>query len=193
MQPVDENDGITPEGRRRLEGLRVTADPPDGLEQEVVAVLRRRGAFDTHLRFRWVPWFAAAAAVALAFLAGRSTGKAPGIPGRDVAPGRQYVMMMLVGPTLDASPSGDEPSRAEEAQQWADELRRSGRFVLGDEFDSRVRLITADATLTHTIETEMVGLVVVVAKDMAEAEAIARSSPFVQHGGTIAIHSGLPP
>lgn len=186
---MTEERGWTDEERRALRGLGEEAGLPPGLEGRIVdAAADRdlvRGEGERAPRRR--PWgraaLAAAAAVAL-FLGGAWLGPELGGPGAPAGAERpRFLFLLHEGPGFDAS--GDV---AGEYVRWVIRMRGAGRAVDGEELSPAERVAGADsAAAGGSGPGRPTGYFVVEARDLEEAEEIAREHPHVRRGGTIEV------
>ncbi len=166
---------MTPEELdEKLAHLPADAPPPPGLEDRVVAELRRRGAFRRPRRV--TPWAIAAAAMLLAvagFVAGRRTAPPP--------PAFSYVLLLHEDARFQDAPGG----HVDEYRRWAADVRRRGVRISGTKLaDAVVMLDDGAAGADRTT-----GYFTVDAASLGEALAIARSCPHLRHGGRIEVRA----
>jgi hypothetical protein len=170
------------------------------LEDRTVAALRRSGAlFESaeHAGPRRgrrggaaTAWLLRLAA-ALALLAiGYGVAEFRGRPAAEQ--GARYALLLREDSSFEVPPQG-EAALVAEYGQWARELRRGQKLVLGEELDAGVSLILPPGQTSAAREAAPVsGLFIIVAATDAEAAAIARSCPHLRHGGSIELRR-IPP
>lgn len=172
--------------RRALRDLGRPAPPPDGLEDRIVAaaaragLVRRRGA-PRAASVRW-PRVALAAAAGLALLlAGGWLGSRLAAPPAPEGP--RYLLLLHEGPGFDAS--GDV---AGEYAAWAARMRETGGALVGAELSPEARIAEAPGVAGGgPASGRPTGYFILEARDLGEAEEIARSHPHVRRGGTIEV------
>ena len=173
--------------------------PPPGLEDRLVAELQRRRLVAPRApaapRPPWRPAFGLrlAAGLAAVFLAGLLAGRValPG-PAAGARPvdGERFLLLLyeprpLVGATRE--------ELVEEYRAWGRKLAAQGQLV------SIVKLAHLERRLVPAGEGAALrpqsaayrgptGYFLVVARDLAAAEALARECPHLAHGGEVAVH-----
>jgi hypothetical protein len=181
----DEDPKLTDEELRALEALPREAVPPPGLEDRIVAELRRSG----HLSRARTGWGAAVAAglfvagLGLGLGVGRGSGPAPPAPTR----GALFLLLLYDGGAPRDRPPEQEAALVAEHRAWAAELRRAGRLVSAEKLAPDARLLGgggADSALP-----EALGYFLVRAPSLQDALAIARGCPHLRHGGRVAVQA----
>jgi hypothetical protein len=194
---MDDED-LTESERRALRDLPSEAVVPPALEDRVVESLRRRG-----LLARRAPWLGAiglwrAAAAVVIFAAGTGTGllaersrtaTSPAGPASPSA-GALYLLLLYSGPTFEEGSADDEAARVAEYGAWAGSLAHEGRLVHAEKLEPEPRVI-GDAP-SRILAAPPQGFFLVRARDLADAQAIARACPHIRHGGQVAVHAIAP-
>jgi hypothetical protein len=173
--------------RRELAHLPRELAPPKGLEARVVAVLRERGwlAAARPRPNRWRLGGAVAASLAL-LLAGFWLGRHGGHRGHPPAV-PSYLLMLREGTDFNRERWSEARLMAETAA-WARRQLGARHFVVGEKLDlsgwvlksSRVAGMSA-----MDLQDAPDGFFVIVASSDQEALSLARSCPFLRHGGRI--------
>lgn len=159
--------------------------PPPGLEDRVVDLAAERGLVDretgpARLRGSWVRAAIAAAAVVALFAAGVLVGSR--LAGPVDPEGPRYVFLLYEGPGFD-----DSGNVAEEYIDWVARMRDQGRVVDGEELGSGASVDRGEGGASAEPPGRPTGYFVVEARDLEEAEAIAREHPHVDRGGVIEV------
>jgi hypothetical protein len=188
MSTEGDND---PDERLRRELARLPRElvPPKGLEARVVAALRERGWLAA-ARPRLDPWRlggAVAASLAL-LLAGFWLGRQGGHRGHPLAV-PSYLLILRPGAAFNREGWSDARLTAETGA-WA--RRRLGvrHFVVGEKLDMDgwfVKPSRVAGMSPMDLQDAPDGFFVIVASSDQEALAIARSCPFLRHGGRIEV------
>jgi hypothetical protein len=188
MSTEGDND---PDERLRVELARLPRElaPPKGLEARVVAALRERGWLAA-ARPRPNPWRlggAVAAGLAL-LLAGFWLGRQGGHRGQPPAV-PSYLLMLRPGADFNRERWTDARLTAETAA-WA--RRRLGvrHFVVGEKLDMDGWVVKPSRVAGMSpleLQDAPDGFFVIVASSDQEALGIARSCPFLRHGGRIEV------
>jgi len=168
-----------------LRDLGREAPPPPGLEDRVVARAAGRGLVDrgtgrARRRSSWARASIAAAAVAALLVAGALVGSRLAAP--DPPEGPRYVFLLYEGAGFDAS-----GNVAEEYAKWIVRMRERGRAVDGEELGTGARVVHPPDTASAGPSGRPTGYFVIEARDIEEAEAIAREHPHVRRGGVIEV------
>jgi hypothetical protein len=184
---MDEND-LTDAERRALRQLPAETPLPPDLEDRVVEALRGRGLLATKGaasgRSSRVLRLAGAAAV---FAAGLGTGlfvsraRAPALEA-----GSLYLLLLHPGPEYAEGGPADEAARVAEYAAWAGELRRRGKLVQAERLHRGAHVLHGGAAVPGEGPQ---GFFLVRARDLEEAEAIARTCPHLRHGGRVAVQA----
>lgn len=178
-----------PDERLRAELARLPRElaPPQGLEARVVAALRERGWLAA-ARPRPNPWRlggAVAAGLAL-LLAGFWLGRQGGHRGQPPAV-PSYLLMLRPGADFNRERWSDARLTAETAA-WARRQLGVRHFVIGEklELDGWVVKPSRIAGMSPLeLQDAPDGFFVIVASSDQEALGLARSCPFLNHGGRI--------
>jgi hypothetical protein len=136
--------------------------PPPELEPRVLDALRSRGLVRPRRR-RWLPYAAAAAMLAIGFLAGRYEPPRP-------APARSFALI------LHESPDRRGDSHVDEYIAWS----RNDFVVGGHE-------LASDRRVLGPAPASVGGFFLIAADSLDRATAIARTCPHVRYGGTIEV------
>lgn len=150
--------------------MRSAGTPGLALENRVVDGLRRRGLLRSpvHRRRALVACLTAAALVGLAFFALQHQRPA----------GPRFMLLLYEGPDFDRA-----GAHAEEYTAWADEVRKSGTRIDGDELRSGGEVLGD----LPPMRSELTGFFVVQTKDRAQAVELARQCPHLKHRGQIVV------
>ena len=174
----------TAEERAGLAALRIDQTPPDALEVAVVGALAQRGLVRRAPSpfARWAKVAAALAAAACLFGAGLFVGSRPGRPpGRPDRP--RYLLLLEGGNALTPK---EEARRVVEYRAWARKEAAAGRLLSGDKLEPAARSLGAEPARSAGGEAAG-GFFIIVAKDDAEALAIAHGCPHLAHGGRVVV------
>jgi hypothetical protein len=173
-------DDLTEPERAALQALREDAAAPPRLEEAVVAALARRGLVRASRSKKWLaPVAAAAAAFGLGILAGSAMAHRPA----PAAAAERYVLL-LEG--ADTPTPEEELQRVAEYRSWARKEAGAGRLLSGEKLESQAVALGAGASRPSGGEAVR-GFFIIVAKDEAEALAIARNCPHLRHGGRVVV------
>jgi hypothetical protein len=161
-------------------------DDDAGIEERVLAALHSRRLLGPgSQRPSWRAWLrplpAAALAVALlaASLAGYAAGRrVRGIPTAGGTTGARYALFLRELP----DDAGNE--RVAEYTRWGQAQRRLGGLEMGAKLEPGVLVIGGP-----TAGTEVSGFFIIRARDLSEAERIARSSPHFTRGQPIEVRA----
>ncbi len=135
------------------------------LKQRVVSTLVAAGL--VRRRRAWRVWVAAAAAVVVVTIA-MSVFR----PRHPLTPRSTYVLLLDEDSTYHPAPQGRNGERVAELARWADSLDAAGKF-------ERAGRLVGPGSIG--------GMFMVRAADDSDAERIAATCPFTQHGGRIVI------
>jgi hypothetical protein len=175
--------------RRELARLPRELVPPKGLEARVATALRERGSLAA-ARPRPNPWrlgWAVAASLAL-LLAGFWLGRQGSHRGHPPA-APSYLLMLRPGADFNRE-QWSEARLLAETKAWARRQLGARHYVASEKLDmdgwivkpSRVALMAP-----MDLQDAPDGFFVIVASNDQEALAIARSCPFLRHGGRIEV------
>jgi hypothetical protein len=182
------NDEWTDQERAAIDRLKRTAEPGD-LEERTANALRDRGLFHSRRRNYRRPAVAAAAALILfaaGLVAGRLSLSAPAPP-----EGSRYLLLLHQSGSPAASPAV-EAGQVEEHRKWAMKMRAGNRLESGAKLVDRGLLVSAAGVREVAdagMEGRAAGFFIVYARSLQEAEAIARSSPHLRHGGVVEVRA----
>jgi hypothetical protein len=180
--------------RRELARLPRELIPPQGLESRVVAALRD-GGWLAAARPRSNAWrlggsLAAGLALLLAgFWLGRQGDPRGHQPARPAIPVPSYVLMMREGTDFNRERWSDA-RLVDETAAWARHQLGVRHFVVGEKLDVGGWVVEPSqvAALSPTnVEDAPDGFFVVAAASDEEALGIARTCPFLRHGGRIEV------
>ncbi|HEX7200091.1 MAG TPA: hypothetical protein VF213_11480 [Dongiaceae bacterium] len=175
--------------RRELERLPRELVPPQGLEARVVAALRERGWLAA-ARPRPNPWRlggAVAAGLAL-LLAGFWLGRQGGHRGHPPAV-PSYLLMLRPGADFNRERWSDARLTAETIA-WARRRLGSRHYVASEKLDMSgwvVKSTRVAGMSPMDLQDAPDGFFVIAASSDQEALSIARSCPFLKHGGRIEV------
>jgi hypothetical protein len=172
---------LTPDETSAIAALRSPSQPSTELYERVRSDLVRQGAFKRPVR-RWVGPLAAAAGIALAYVAAMRAATPP-----EPMPGPQYAFLLHNTPEA-RWPDGTSPTQiVEEFREWARPLASEGRLRLGDELADDHLLVDDERVLPGDRALGMNGMFIVSAPDDSSAIAIARTLPHVRQGGVVSV------
>ncbi len=175
--------------RRELARLPRELAPPKGLEARVVAALRERGWLAA-ARPRPNPWRlggAVAAGLAL-LLAGFWLGRQGGHRGHPPAV-PSYLLMLREGTDFNRERWSDARLTAETAA-WARRQLGVRHFVVGEKLDMAGWVLDSSRVAGMSpmaLQDAPDGFFVIFAASDQEALGLARSCPFLRHGGRIEV------
>ena len=157
--------------------LRDGVAPPPALRSSVEEKRRRRGILR---RRRWPVLVAAAALSGIVVTALLLR------PTRDVASGE--FLLLLNRTATYQQPGSNIEARVREYTAWADDLRDDRQLVIAQRLDSSfVKVGARTAEGRYGAADGVAGFFLIRADSMADAVAIARTSPHVRYGGEIEI------
>jgi hypothetical protein len=183
-------DELTPERSQELRELSGGPHPPVGLEARTTEALRAHGLLRDErgrraVLFRWLA-FGAASIIFLAagFLAGERRTRVPAVP-----MGNRYVLFVTTQGETESAPPKDEAGRVREYSKWARDQAAAGHLIAGEELNETSLALTGlDSRARHDSSLDILGgYFIIVANNMDEATAIARTCPHLRHGGTLVI------
>jgi predicted anti-sigma-YlaC factor YlaD len=168
-------------------------DVPDDLAARAVAAARSRGA-QVRPRPRWMLPVARAAAILLAIGVGaagerlRATAVMP--PATDAA--QNGYLFVFSGTQAGSLTPESRAAIARSFRTWTDSLTRTGQMLaVGQLTRDAPRLVAATEpnldSATVRAFASMEGFYVLLARDDADALALARSCPYLRFGGTIVV------
>jgi hypothetical protein len=175
--------------RRELARLPRELAPPQGLEARVVAALRERGwlaAAHPRPSF-WRLGGAVAAGLAL-LLAGFWLGRQGGHRGNPPAV-PSYLLMLREGTDFNRERWSEARLIAETAA-WARRQLGARHFVVGEKLDTSGWVLKSSRVAGMSpmdLQDAPDGFFVIVASSDQEALGLARSCPFLRHGGRIEV------
>ena len=146
--------------------------PSDVLRTRTIAALRDANLIAPR-RHRWM-------LTAAALLAGLAIGWFAPHPQPAMTHGREF--MLFVHDTPSMATDGKEPQRVVEYSNWARSLRARGILEGGEKLTEEVSAVGTNASTS-----DVGGFFRIVARDRAEAVAIAQTCPHVKHGGWIEV------
>jgi hypothetical protein len=187
---TEADDDLDERLRRELARLPRELVPPPGLEARVVAALRERGRLaEAHPRPN--PWRlggAVAASLALllgGFLLGRQgdhRGQPPGAP--------SYLLILRPGADFNQERWSEE-RLLDETRAWARRQLGVRHYVASEKLDMDGWIVKPSRIAGMSpmdLQDAPDGFFVIVASSDQEALDIARSCPFLRHGGRIEVH-----
>jgi YCII-related domain len=156
-------------------------DPRPELRDRIEAELHRNGLLR---RGRGATILAVAAALIAGFIGGLLLPRTgPAAPPRAtplVAHQREFILFVHDTPYMRVD--GKEAERVDEYRRWAQELRARGTLTGGEKLrDER------SGVGSNSQPSDIGGFFRIVARNRAEAEAVARSCPHIRHGGWIEV------
>jgi hypothetical protein len=188
----DREDELSEEERGALYSLESECLPPRGMEERVVAHLRRRGLLRSGPGRRWLRVAATLAACLGLFLAGveigarRSPVPSKPVPARPA--GERFVLLLYEGAAYVHAAPGGESNRIAEYSAWARGLSQSGEFVTGEKLKAGEVLVGSRARPVGRDQPgSLGGFFIIAAKDPVQAREIASTCPHLRHGGWIVI------
>jgi hypothetical protein len=148
----------------------IERSPDPALEERVVRALIASGDIRPRRRWRWAA-LAAVGAVAAALVVLLH----PWTPAHKS--GDAYVLLLHMGPEYRLPAPGHMDERRAEYGRWADSLDRLGELEMAGRLDG---------------SGDVSGLFIVRARDQAEADSIAASSPHGKYGGRTEVRRFIP-
>lgn len=171
-----EPDELTRGERDRLDALPRELPAPSALRGRVVRSLAAAGLV-RRAPPRWTSW-AWAAALVLMTLSGFAMGRMTA--GGAAPAGPHYLLLLYDGPGFDPG-ARSEADLVAEYSAWAGRLAVEERLVAAEKLGDAERVVGGPAA------GPVSGFFLVAARDLAEAEALARGSPHAAYGGTIVV------
>lgn len=167
-----------------LAGLPRELPPPPALEAQVVERLSARGLLTRRRTLRWM----APLAAALAGVAGGWLLRSLPQPEAPAAPAGSLYLLLIEGEPAETRPV-DELVATYRA--WGETLAARGQLAGAEKLEDEGLVLAAGAagpaTPLELGPTTLGGYFVVRAGSLAEAEAIARTTPHVQMGGRVTV------
>jgi hypothetical protein len=191
----DREDELSEEERGALRSLESERLPPPGMEDRVVAHLRKGGLLRGSPGRRWLRVAATLAACLALLLAGAALGArlASNRP-HPVLAGERFVLLLYEGSDYQVSAPGTERERIAEYGAWARSLRSSGELVTGEKLKDGEQILGVGAPPPVAGEGQagrqpasLGGYFIIAAKDPEQAREIASTCPHLRHGGWIVI------
>jgi hypothetical protein len=179
----------TAEEQAALKALRLEQALPQALEDTVVGVLVERGLLrrPPTQSTRWIRIAAALAVAAGLFGVGLFVGSRAG-SSADRSHRPRYLLLLEGADSLTAE---EEARRVAEYRAWARREAHAGHLLSGEKLEPAALALGAGPA--RTVGGEAVGgFFVIVAKDDAEAVAIAKGCPQLRHGGRIVVRKIAP-
>lgn len=195
----DEQPGSEDGGRDAPASLAAGLAPPASAEERIVEILTGRGVLRRAPERRRRMALLLIAAAAAAFVSGlavgsRVTSAAEKRPAPESLRPRALRFVLFLSP-LPGEDAAGEPGRVAEYRRWAAEIRRHGRFVVGEKLEDGGRVVSsagAGAAAAPVADGGPAGYFVVEAGSFEDAVAVARSCPHVKHGGRITVRAVAP-
>jgi hypothetical protein len=166
-------DELNEREREALAALPRDIEPKPELRGRVATELHRNGLLR---RRRGAFTLAIAAALIAGFLGGLL------LPRATRAVRHQREFMLFVHDTPYMRLDGNESQRVAEYRRWAQQLRARGTLTEGEKLTDKV-----SGAGNYPTPSSIGGFFRIVARDRAEAEAVARTCPHVRHGGWIEV------
>jgi hypothetical protein len=171
-----------------LSHLEREMNPPNELEDRVVAQLHKQNLLRPPLIFPRSVWLSAAAAVVI-FAIGLLVGKATRTP--ESAVQYTYLLLLRETPGVFEQPT-HESSLVNEYTQWARGIAQSGTRITGEKLEPESRILKSDAgeaTRIHEMKSDSNGAIagfflIEAASDHAALEK-AMDCPHLRYGGAI--------
>jgi hypothetical protein len=175
---------LTEQERAALAALKQDASPPKELESAIVQELSRRGLVHDgrgrRRRLATLSGIAAAAVFGLGVLVGSGAG-------RQAAPSAASPRYVLFLEGADTHTPQEEAQRVAEYRAWARKEASAGRLLSGEKLEPQVQVMGAEPAQALSGGGAVRGFFVIVAKDDAEALAIAGDCPHLRHGGRVVL------
>jgi len=189
---MNDEDELTEAERRALDALPAESRVPAGFEDRVVEALRARGLLDVTRQPSARP---RRSMLQLGLAAGLfGTGLGTGLIAARYArtapaplPGSLYLLLLYPGSGFRAGSAADEAARVAEYAAWAGRLRRAGQLVSAERLKHDARLLEGDAPVAS--EPGPQGFFLIHARNVEEAESLARDCPHLRHGGRLAVQA----
>jgi hypothetical protein len=189
------DDELTPELSQALRGLSSGPEPPAAIESRTAERLRTRGLLPAArhpgtVLLRWVA-MAAACVILLAagFIAGVQHASVAGEPA-----GNRYVLFLITPADSEQPSTAHEADLVREYSGWARQQHSTGHLITGEKLSDVSFVLTGGAaggSQENSLDA-LGGYFIIIAKNMEEAMAIARTCPHLRHGGTIVIRPIVP-
>jgi hypothetical protein len=190
---MSDDDELTDAERHAIDALPAERGVPEGFEDRAVASLRARGLLAaaapaaTASPRRLVLRLGLAAGL---FGSGLGTGL---LAARRSGPAAQataplYLLLLYPGPRFVEGGAADEAARVAEYGAWAGRLHRASQLVSAEKLAAHARLLEGSALVDSPVPGPQ-GFFLIRARDLAEAEAIARECPHLRHGGRVSVQA----
>ena len=166
--------------RAALDKLPREVAPSRELRNNITRELRKSGLIKNSWGLSPRAWALAAATLVIGLITGMLLPGKPGQPRTPGQPGKEFILFVHTTPST--SDAAGEPQRIDEYRRWAQGLRARGMLTDGQKLTDDVSTIG-----TGPKPSDVGGFFRIVARDRAEAEAVARTCPHVRHGGWIEV------
>lgn len=179
-----ENDELTQEEKAAFQALARNEQPPSGLEDRLVDLLKDEGLIKQNrtMNTYW-KYLAGLAASVLIFFAGNLLGRQSA---NTVAIDPLQGYMMILKEDAGFQP-GDPMEMFQEYASWMNGLAEKGVKITGQELKDSAWQVTKSHTETMGSEaaTRTTGYFLIQAKTEAEALAVVKDNPHLKYGGVI--------
>lgn len=170
-------------------------EPPDGLEDDTLRLLRQRRLVRSGGHWWHAPrpavWGVALAACLATLIIGIGVGRASVEP---ELPRASFILFLHAGPEFDAFSDANFAARFEDYNRWVAETRGSGHFITGEQLDDTGVMILPDGRggiverrVSAGPDGDMLGMFLITAADYDEATRIAQTLPHLEYGGRVSI------
>ena len=183
----DRQEELSEEESGALRSLKSGRLPPSGMEDRVVAHLRKHGLLRSGPGRRWLQVAAGLAACLGIFFAGVEIGarRSP-VPSQPA--GERFILLLYESAAYVHAAPGGERERIAEYSTWARGLSQSGEFVTGEKLkDGEVLLGSSALPVGRDQPGSLGGFFIIAARDPEQAREIASTCPHLRHGGWIVI------
>ena len=174
--------------KRMFQDLQKEQQPPEHLEEKVVAKLKEEGQLRKTMTMKvYVKWAASIAAGILLFLSGNYYGKSNNMDRIEIEPDRGYMLLLHEDERFQP---GEPMTMFEEYKAWMENTFNKGVKITGQELKNEAVLVNPDGrtqTLNEGSGKRTTGYFLVEAASLDDAIQVAQETPHVKYGGIVEV------